>query len=229
MNRIDPKIISQVFVLLLILLLGGLIFYEMLPYLTGVLGAVTIYVILRRPMAVLVKKGWRPGIAAAVLMFLSFICILVPVAGTIVMLGNKIGKAASNSEKVINAFNEQVSKLEGLIGYEFSSQIDASGMADGLSKSLQGLVGGTFNTVIAVAIMYFMLYYMLTNRRQLRESLHEFIPIDRDNLTIIGEEIKTMVKSNALGIPLVALAQGLVALIGFFIFGVKNPFFGALS
>ncbi|HZJ20797.1 MAG TPA: AI-2E family transporter [Pricia sp.] len=225
MNRIDPKIISQVFVLLLILLLGGLIFYEMLPYLTGVLGAVTIYVILRRPMAILVKRGWRPGIAATVLMFLSFICILVPVAGTIVMLGNKIGRAAKNSEKVLTAFNDQVDKLESLVGYEFSSQIDASGISSGLSKGLQGLVGGTFNAVIAIAIMYFMLYYMLTNRRQLRESLYQFIPIGKDNLKTIGEEIKTMVKSNALGIPMVALAQGLVALIGFFIFGVQNPFF----
>jgi len=31
-----------------------------------------------------------------------------------------------------------------------------------------------------------------------------------------------------LGIPLVALAQGVVALIGFLIFGIENPFFWAL-
>jgi len=225
MERIEPKIISQIFVLLIILLLSGLIFFSMLPYLAGILGAVTVYVILRRPMAILVKKGWRPGIAAPVLMLLSFVCILLPVVGIIFMLGNKIGRAAKNSEKVVNAINEQVVKLESLVGYEFSSKIDASGIADGLSKGLQNLVGGTFNTVIAVAIMYFMLYYMLTNRRQLRESLYGFIPIGNDNLKIIGEEIKSMVKSNALGIPLVALAQGLVALLGFFIFGVKDPFF----
>ncbi len=225
MNHIDQKIIRQVFVLLLILVLGGLIFFEMLPYLTGVLGAITIYVILRRPMAILVEKGWWPGLAAAVLLFLSFICILLPVAGTILMLGNKIGKAASNSEKLLTAVNEQVDKLEELIGYEFSSQLDASGFADGLSKGLQSVAGGTFNTVIAIAIMYFMLYYMLTNRRQLRESLLEFIPIRHSNLKIIGNEIKAMVRSNALGIPLVALGQGIVALVGFFIFGISNPFF----
>ncbi|WP_373519509.1 hypothetical protein [Pricia sp.] len=34
-----------------------------------------------------------------------------------------------------------------------------------------------------------------------------------------------MVRSNALGIPLVAVAQGVIALIGFFIFGVERPFF----
>ncbi len=225
MNRIAPTIIRQIFVLFIIILLGGLIFYEMIPYLTGVLGAVTIYVILRRPMAILVKKGWWPGLAAALLMLLSFICILLPVAGTIVMLGNKIGRAAQNSEKTIDAFNRQVDKLEAMVGYEFSSQIDASKIASALSQNLEGLVGGTFNMIIAIAIMYFMLYYMLTNRRQLRGSLFEFIPLGKENLKIIGEEVRAMVKANALGIPLVALAQGIVALIGFFIFGVENPFF----
>lgn len=37
-----------------------------------------------------------------------------------------------------------------------------------------------------------------------------------------------MVRANALGIPLVAIAQGFVALIGFLIFGIENPFFWAV-
>ena len=78
---------------------------------------------------------------------------------------------------------------------------------------------------IAIGLMYFMLYYMFTNRRELRESLQDYIPIDKDNLKIIGDESQAMVRSNALGIPLVALAQGIIALIGFFIFGIKDPFF----
>ena len=34
-----------------------------------------------------------------------------------------------------------------------------------------------------------------------------------------------MVRSNAIGIPLVAIAQGIIALIGFLIFGITDPFF----
>jgi predicted PurR-regulated permease PerM len=73
--------------------------------------------------------------------------------------------------------------------------------------------------------MYFMLYYMFTNRADLRESLKEYIPMNRENLKEIGREVQAMVRSNALGIPLVAIAQGIVALIGFFIFGIEDPFF----
>ncbi len=228
MSQIDPKIIRQVFILLLIILLGGIIFQAILPYFSGVLGAITIYVLLRKPMAKLVKKGWLPNVAATFLLIGSFVCILLPVSGIVLMLGNKVESAVQNSEKVISAVEYQMEKWENQFGYDFTSQIDANAVSTWLSQNLQGFAGGTFNIFIAVAIMYFMLFYMLTNRRELRESLYEYIPIKKDNLKIIGEEVRAMVRSNALGIPLVALAQGLIALIGFLIFGVQAPVFWAV-
>ncbi len=213
------------FVLLLILLMGTLIFREMLPYLSGVLGAITIYVLMRKWMVKLVKRGWNPDLAAALLMLASFIGILVPVTGIVLMLGNKIGAAVQNSEKVVKATKDQLGQIESEIGYDLTSQIDAGAVSSWLSSNLQSFAGGTFNMFIAIGLMYFMLYYMFTNRRELRESLQDYIPIDKDNLKIIGDESQAMVRSNALGIPLVALAQGIIALIGFFIFGIKDPFF----
>lgn len=228
MKFINSNVIRQIFVLLLIIILGGLIFNAMLPYLSGVLGAVTIYVLLRSPMSKLVKKGWNANLAASLLLLLSFICILVPVAGIVLLLGSKIGEAVDNSERVVKAVKQQLGTWEDRLGYDLSSQIDVSGISSWLTTNLQSLAGGTFNTVIAIGIMYFMLYYMLTNRRQLRESMFDYIPVAKDNLQIIGREIRAMVRSNALGIPLVAIAQGIIGLIGFLIFGVKEPFFWAV-
>tara|TARA_R110000823_G_scaffold313219_1_gene440669 strand:- start:345 stop:1367 length:1023 start_codon:yes stop_codon:yes gene_type:complete len=228
MTHIHPKIIRQIFSLLLIIMLGGLIFQAILPYFSGVLGAITIYVLLRTPMTKLVNKGWHPNLAAVVLLIGSFVCILLPVSGIVLMLGNKVESAIQNSEKVISAVESQLATLESKFGYDFTSQIDPSGVSTWLSNNLQGLAGGTFNVFIAVGIMYFMLFYMLTNRRELQESLFRYIPISQENLKIISDEIGTMVRSNALGIPLVALAQGIIALIGFLIFGVQAPFFWAV-
>ncbi len=59
-DTISPKIIRQLFVLLLIAIIGFLIFREMLPCFSGVLGAITIYVLLRKWMVVLTRKGWHP-------------------------------------------------------------------------------------------------------------------------------------------------------------------------
>ncbi len=225
MKPIDPKLIRQIFVLMLILLLGGLIFFEILPYLSGVLGAITLYVLMRKWMTKLVRRGWNPSLAAALLMFLSFVGILVPIAGVVMMLGNKIGKAVTNSEEVIKAVKEQLSSVESRIGYDIHSQIDTGAITSWISSSLQNLAGGTFNAFIAIGLMYFMLYYMLTNRRELRQSLFEYIPVSKQNLSVIGKESHEKVRSNAIGIPLVAIAQGIIALIGFLIFGVEEPLF----
>ncbi len=225
-KHIPAQIIRQIFVILLILLMGSLIFRELLPYLTGVLGAVTIYVLMRKWMAKLVnQKKWNPSLAAAFLMFLSFVGILIPIAGIILMLTNKIGDAVQNSAAVIKALKEQLAKIEDTVGYDLTSQIDPSAITGWLSDNLQNLAGGTFNAFIAIGLMYFMLYYMFTNRTDLRDSLKEYIPMHRGNLKEIGIEVQAMVRSNALGIPLVAVAQGIVALIGFLIFGIEDPFF----
>ena len=224
-DTIAPRTIRQVFFLLLILLIAILIFRELLPYLSGVLGAITIYVLLRKGMVWLVKKNWRPNLAAAFLMLVSFVCILLPVAGIIMMLGNKIGDAVTNSEEVVEAFKSQMAIIENTIGYSFTSNIKTAEVSGWVTENLQGFAGGTFNIFIAIGLMYFILYFMLTNRSELRSSLYEYIPISEKNLKIIGTESKAIVRSNAIGIPLVAIAQGLIALIGFLIFGVTDPFF----
>ncbi|MCL5127981.1 MULTISPECIES: AI-2E family transporter [unclassified Algibacter] len=227
MKHISPQIIRQIFVLLLIILMGTLIIKETLPYLSGVLGAITIYVILKKPMKKLTDKGWYPNMAALFLMMMSFLCIMVPVAGLAVMMGSKIQYAVDNSQKVINAGKGQLEKVESYFNINTASDIDTGAITSWLSDKLQNFAGGTFNMVISITLMYFLLFFMLTNRKKLKESLYEYIPIKDENLKTIGKETNANVKANALGIPLVAIGQGIVSLIGFLIFGISDPFFWA--
>ena len=56
MKSIDVKVIRQIFTLVIIVIIGLLIFTELLPYLSGVLGAITIYVLL----SLLFQETYRP-------------------------------------------------------------------------------------------------------------------------------------------------------------------------
>ncbi|CAM4178079.1 AI-2E family transporter [Gillisia hiemivivida] len=225
MKNLSSSLVRQIFVLLLIAFLGILIFKEIIPYLSGVLGAVTLYVLLRKWMKKLVDRGWKKAYAAALLMVGSFIGILIPISLIVIMLTSKIGKAVANSEKVVIAFKEQINKIEESIGYKISSNIDSDSITSWVSTNLQSFAGGTFNAFIAIGIMYFMLYYMLISREKLNDILGSYIPLASDNIHLIGKESDLSVRSNALGIPLVAIIQGIIALIGFLIFGVPDPFF----
>ena len=225
MDTLKPSLVRQIFVLLVLIFLGFLIFKEMLPYLSGVLGAITLFVLMKGFMARLVGRGWKKSIAAGALLLASFIGILIPVGLIILMLSTKIGKAVANSERVIAAIKDNAQKLETYLGYNLSSSIDSSSIAGWLTSNLQNLAGGTFNAVIAIGVMYFLLYFMLVNREELSATLRTYVPLDEENIELIEKESDISVRSNALGIPLVALFQGIIALIGYVIFGVPDPFF----
>ena len=182
MNRLKPALVRQIFVLMLILFLTVLIFKEIIPYLSGVLGAITLYVLLRNWMKKLLARGWKPPVAAALLMAGSFVGILVPITLIVIMLSSKVSKAVANSERVIRAVKEQLTEAETYIGYSLSDSIDTSSVTNWMSGNLQSLAGGTFNAFIAIGIMYFMLYYMLVKRDSMKSSLISYIPLGNENL-----------------------------------------------
>jgi len=128
--------------------------------LAGVLGAITFYVLLRRPMSRMVRKGWNPILAAGILLLISFIGILIPVAGVILMLGSKVEPAVKRSENVVAAIKRGLGNWESRLGLDLTSRIDASAASTWVSENLETIAGGTFNMFIAIAIMYFLLYYI---------------------------------------------------------------------
>jgi predicted PurR-regulated permease PerM len=158
-------------------------------------------------------------------MVASFILILVPVLGIILMLSSKVSSAIQNSEKVIEAAKAQLVQIETISGINLGEKIDSTAVTDWLSSNLQGLAGGTFEVFISISIMYFLLYYMLLNQKKLTTSMETYIPIDVENLKLIAKESAKKVKANAIGIPLVALFQGIISLIGYWIFGVPEAMF----
>ena len=170
MKYISPHIIRQIFVLLLIVLMGTLIFQELLPYLSGILGTIRLYVILQKPMKFLVSKGWNINVSAIVLLVSSFICLLLPIVGLELMIGSKIEHAVANSQKIIDAAKQQLETIESHINIDISSNIDTSSITTWLSNSLQNFAGGTFTMSLSIFIMYFLLFFALTNIKSLRAA-----------------------------------------------------------
>ncbi len=222
---INQHVIRQVFTLILIVALGILIFLELIPYMTGLLGAITLYIIFRDKMRALVQRGWKPPLAALFLMFISLVVILIPLAMVSMMLLSKVKRGLERANSAIVIIKEQMIGVEQSIGVDIFSSMDSEKTSEWMSESFQGLLGDTFNIIIAISIMYFLLYFMLVNRKQFIESLYSYLPLHPENISIIGKDIKSIIMSNAIGIPIIAILQGLVALLGFYIFGVPNPWF----
>ncbi|WP_371815930.1 AI-2E family transporter [Flavobacterium sp. CS20] len=179
MKTIPPRIIRQLFLLTVIIILAIIIYNNILPYISGVLGAITFFVISRKLMKKLNDKGWLKSLSAGLIIVSSFFLILIPLAGVVIMLSSKIGGAIKNSEKFVIAIKSQLSQLEQYIGYNISQDLDTSGIASFISKNAQNFALGTFDAFISVSIMYFLLYYMLVNQERLKISLQSYIPVGK--------------------------------------------------
>jgi predicted PurR-regulated permease PerM len=224
-NTIDTNLLRQIAFIVIILFLGIVLFRELWFFLSAFLGAITFYVIMRDRMFYLTeKKGWRRSTAAWVLMLLSFFVILVPIG----LLGNimysKISYVVTHSSELLDALKKTAANLKDKLGYQVVNPNAINELGPYLAQLLPKVLGVTVNTITLIASMYFMLYFMLVNGRFMEDSLYEYIPLKDGNVELIGKELRIMVVSNTIGIPLIALIQGLVGLVGYLVIGISEPF-----
>jgi len=218
--------IRQVFFLVVIVLLGILLFLELYTFLPALLGAVTLYIVMRKWMFYLtITKKWRKAWTAALLMFLSLIIILLPIGVLVNMLSTKITFAVQHSNELVGALKTIVADLEKKFDIEIVSDENINKLGNIISGGIPKLLSATFNTLGTIFFMFFILYFMLVNGKKMETSIYEHIPLRDENAEMLGKEVKNMVLSNAVGIPVIAVLQGVVALIGYLIIGVKEPWF----
>jgi predicted PurR-regulated permease PerM len=225
-NVLDSNRLRQVFFIIIIFLLGILLSWQLYSFLPALLGAITLYILMHGAMLYLTeKKKWRKGWTTILLMLVSFIVILLPVGLLINMLSSKVSYALQHSSELVAALKKVVADAEAQLNMEILSEQNINKLGDFIATSLPGIVGATFNSITTIFFMYFILYFMLMNARYMEDTLYEYIPLKDENVNRLGKEVNSMVASNAIGIPLIAFAQGVVGLIGYLILGVKEPFF----
>ena len=85
--------------------------------------------------------------------------------------------------------------------------------------------------ILFVGLLSLMgLFYALKDGARLKQWMLDFIPLEPDYIEAIIHETEAVVKSVIEGTLFVAIIQGLVVGIGFWIFGIANPtFWGALT
>ena len=223
-NTIDSNLLRQIFFIAAIVFLGIVLFRQLWFFASAFLGSVTFYVLMRKRMFYLVEnRKWKPSAAAAVLMLLSFFVILVPIGVLGNILYSKVTDIVTHSSEYLSSLKRFTDQIEQKTGYVILKSQNIDQLGSYLTVLLPKVLGVTINTLAIIAAMYFILFFMLVNGREMEEALYEYIPLKDGNVELIGTEVKVMVISNTIGIPLIALIQGVVGLIGYLIIGIKDP------
>ncbi len=223
-EQISSVKIKQVSLLAIIIVLAGLICFNLALFIPSVLGAITIYVVCRKYNFYLQEeKKWKPWASALALMFASLIVLILPIYFIGDLLIEKLGNAQAYMDK-FNVFLEKIhTYIYSKVGFDILSKENMDKLKNNVGQFSTKALSGTFNTLTVVISMYFILYFMLEKPRFFERILSSSAPLKRSNVSLIGEKMRKLIMANAIGIPVVALGQGIVALIGYFIFGAPSP------
>ena len=215
--------IRQLILLLIIILLFILLLKQAYIFLPGFMGAITLYILLSKWYfhLTMVNKRSRTGIAL-IFIFLSLLIIALPVYFSIDLLSNKISAILNDPVELL--FNAKLvgQKIYTLTGYNIFTDENLAAMHYQATKLVPTLINSSASIISNFAIMFFLLYFMLKNGQDIEIFLRQFIPLEEENVELLAAETRNMIKANAIGIPILACLQGIVAIIGYWIFGIKD-------
>lgn len=207
----------------LILLLAVILFREIQAYLGGFLAAFALFVILRGQMAKLVeRRGWNRGLSATVIVLATLIFILIPFTGIGFLAADTISGIEIDPAAITTAINDFAQNVEERLGIHVFTPENLSFVPRAGTSIMQTLVTGLTSMLINSIVALFVLYFMLVSYDSLERVVMETLPFTEDNKRILREETKSIILSNAVGIPVVALTQGVLAYLGYMSFGVNN-------
>jgi predicted PurR-regulated permease PerM len=223
-SQISNNKIRQVFMLAIILLMLGLILFNLSDFLPSLLGALTLYIISRSFNFYLVeKRNWKPWLAAIAIILIALFVIIIPSYLIVDLLVQKIG----NAQQYAAQFNDFVDKVmhyvQNKIDIDILSKENKQKISEFAGKVSTTILNTTLNTLTVISAMFFILYFMLTKARLFERILMGISPLKRSNGKKIGDKFRKLVIANAVGIPVVALGQAIVAVIGYLIFGAPSP------
>lgn len=215
----------------IILGLGLLLFLKMTPFMGGILGACTIYIMVRRQMLYLTqKKKIRKSITAIILLIEAILCFLVPLSLAVWLLINKLQTVNVDTTAFVNTVTNLADWIRQKTEYDLLSKENISSIASILPGIGQFLMGGISSFAVNLFVLVFVLYFMLIGGTKMEQYIYELLPFSDSNKKHVMNEINMIVRANAIGIPLLAIIQGAIATLGYYLFDTPSALlFGFLT
>lgn len=215
----------------IILGLGLLLFLKMTPFMGGILGACTIYIMVRDQMLYLTqKKKIRKSVTAIILLIEAIPCFLVPLSLAVWLLISKLQTVNVDTATFVDTITNLADWIRRKTEYDLLSKENISSIASILPGIGQFLMGGISSFAVNLFVLVFVLYFMLIGGTKMEQYIYELLPFSDSNKKHVMNEINMIVRANAIGIPLLAIIQGAIATLGYYLFDAPSALlFGFLT
>nr|HNH22481.1 AI-2E family transporter [Ferruginibacter sp.] len=215
--------LRQIILLLVIVLLAILLLNQLFVFLPGFLGAITLYILLRNSFNYLtIRKRWRKTGTAVLFILGSLVIIALPLYFSIRLISSELSILLNNSAELVTDARLVGQKIYEFTGVQLMTDENILTFQKQAATIIPSLLNSSASILSNFAVMFFLLYFMLVNGREIEKFLDRFIPLKEENIDMLSLETRNMIRANAIGIPVLAIIQGVVATIGYWIFGVKD-------
>lgn len=154
------------------------------------------------------KKRMKRSIMAILLLCETILCFLIPLSIVVWVFVNKLQAINLDPHSLIAPVEHVAELIREKVGYDLLSKGNIDTILAALPKVGQLLMGSISSFAINVVVLLFVLYFMLIGGRDMEEYVSEILPFNKRNKKNILHEFNMIVKSNAIGIPLLAVIKG---------------------
>jgi len=215
--------------LVIIIALGCLIAYSLQGIFGSILSTLVLYTIMRPGFIYLVEqKKLNRSFTAILLLFISVILIILPFYALSSMVIQKINELQNDHLY----FQHLLTKLKRLVPVGTDAQ---QLLEEGIRKAgtwatelFPSLISGAFNIILGLLLMYFLLYFMLVENERFEAALVKYAPFRAQNAQRFALEMRNTTYANVLGQGFIALVQGSLVSLCFFVLGYTDPVFWGL-
>ena len=191
--------------IVIILFMGVIIFRQITPFLGGLLGALTIYILVRGQMNHLVeKRKLKRSISALLITAETIFVFLIPLGLTVWMVANKLQDINLDPQTYIAPIQQVAEFIKEKTGYDVLGKDTLSFIMSILPRIGQIIMESISSLAINLFVMIFVLYFMLIGGKKMEAYVNDILPFNETNTQEVIHEINMIVRSNAIGIPVAA-------------------------
>src|SRR4051812_12920715 len=178
-------------------------------------------------------RGRHPGLPAAGLTALVMACSLALLAFLIFVVGHRMVDFAHElsdryqHKGAVGLLGGDVSRLLGRLGLsadDLQQRVadTAKEVATWAGKGATSILAGLFGAVFVFIFTALTSYYLLKEGKDGTSWLVEMVPLPNGQVSEIVADVRDVVRAMLLSTGLLALYQGLIAGVGYWIFGVDG-------
>ena len=213
--------------IIMIVGLGILLFRQAQPFMNGILGAFTLYLLLRG-FSNWLKKKIKPLDSVWIITIGTTLFILIPLSLFSWALVNQISNLHFDTADIIRPAQQMISIIEEKTGFDVLSEKNLSFIISQVSSIGHSIMTGVSDLIVNLAVAIMLLFFMLWEGDKMEQFISELLPFEENNKREVLQKIQLIVRSNAIGIPLLAIIQGFISLFGYLLCHAPNPVLTAM-